>query len=254
MPLISVIVTTFNREVLLKETIQSILAQSVSDFELIVVDNFSDYPFKNLMDSFEDSRIKFVQNYNDGIIAVNRNVGIRQSKGKYIAFCDDDDLWEPNKLEEQIGILESNKADLVYTGTLLFNEDALHQVHCYKPVKTLAQFFGYNPVTLSSVVLRNTQDFLFDENKNFGGIEDYTLWIHLWMKGFKFHMIEKPLVKFRVSATSFSSLSRSNNEYKIILFKWTLFKKELRWNERLALIYFFWYSLVRFSVLKFLNR
>lgn len=254
MPLISVIVTTYNRKQLLKETIQSILNQSLGDFELIVVDNFSDYSFFELMDSFKDDRIRCVQNKNDGIIAVNRNVGIREAKGEYLAFCDDDDLWEPNKLELQMESLESKSADLVYTGTLLFNDNGLHQIHCYQPVESLAQFFGYNPVTLSSVIVRNTRDFLFDENKDFGGIEDYTLWINLWMKGFKFYMIEKPLVKFRVSSTSFSSLSRANNEYKIILFKRALLKEALTWKERLALVYFLCYSLVRFSVLKLLNR
>lgn len=254
MPLISIIVTTYNRELLLKETILSILAQSVVDFELIVVDNFSNYDFLKLIDSFNDKRIKSIQNQNNGIIAVNRNVGIQAAQGKYLAFCDDDDLWEPNKLELQLPFLESNSADLVYSGTLLFNEMGMNKIHCYQPVETLSQFFGYNPVTLSSVILRNLSDISFDENKVFAGIEDYTLWINLWMRGFKFHMIEKPLVRFRVSSTSFSSVSRSNNEYKIIKFKMSLFARLLSWKEKLALLYFTNFSIARYILLKLLSR
>ncbi|CAM3853423.1 glycosyltransferase family 2 protein [Aquirufa aurantiipilula] len=254
MPLISIIVTTYNRELLLKETILSILAQSIVDFELIVVDNFSNYDFLKFMSTFNDKRIKSIQNQNNGIIAVNRNAGIQAAQGKYLAFCDDDDLWESNKLELQLPLLESNSADLVYSGTLLFNEFGMNKVHCYQPVKSLAQFFGYNPVTLSSVILRNSNDILFDENIGFAGIEDYTLWINLWMRGLKFHMIEKPLVKFRVSNTSFSSVSRSNNEYKIIKFKMSLFAEALSWKEKLALKFFTGFSIARFILLKLLNR
>ena len=101
-PLVTVVVTTYNRKELLKETIDSILNQTYTNFELIVVDNFSNYDFLKHVKSFEDKRIIAFQNQNNGIIAVNRNFGIKRANGDYIAFCDDDDLWLPNKLETQI--------------------------------------------------------------------------------------------------------------------------------------------------------
>ena len=76
-PLVSVIVTTYNRKEMLKETILSILNQTYSNFELIVVDNFSDYDFFNFIKSFEDSRLKPIQHNNNGIIAINRNLGLK---------------------------------------------------------------------------------------------------------------------------------------------------------------------------------
>jgi teichuronic acid biosynthesis glycosyltransferase TuaG len=253
-PIVSVIVTTNNRQEYLSETIRSILNQTFQDFELIIVDNFSNYDFFKLIESFNDKRLKSLQNNNSGIISINRNVGIKVAQGKYLAFCDDDDLWESNKLEIQLQFLESGLADMVYSGTLLFNGFGLNKVHCYKPVKTLAQFFRYNPVTLSSVIVRNSDDILFDENKDFTGIEDYCLWINLWMRGFKFHMNEIPLVKFRVSSTSFSSASRSKNEYKIIMFKISLFSYSLGWKEKMSLLFFTGFSIARFILLKLLNR
>ena len=85
-PLVSVIVTTYNRKELLKETIDSILNQTFKNFELIVVDNFSDYDFSAHLESFNDDRIKTFQNQNNGVIAINRNFGIKQTKGKYIIY------------------------------------------------------------------------------------------------------------------------------------------------------------------------
>ena len=79
-PLVSVIVTTYNRKILLKETINSILCQTFKDFELIVVDNYSDYDFYNFIDSFNDNRILPFQNNNNGNIALNRNHGIKKAK------------------------------------------------------------------------------------------------------------------------------------------------------------------------------
>jgi glycosyltransferase involved in cell wall biosynthesis len=253
-PIVSVIVTTYNRREHLAETILSILNQTFQDFELIIIDNFSDYDFFKLTESFKDKRIKSFQNDNDSIISINRNYGIKNAKGKYLAFCDDDDIWESNKLELQLPFLESGSVDLVYSGTLLFNEFSLNKVNCYKPVETLAQFFTYNPVTLSSVIVRNSNDVIFDENKDFAGIEDYILWINLWMRGFLFYMIEMPLVRFRVSSTSFSSLSRSSNEYKKVIFKISLFSYSLRFNEIITLLFFTGLNIIRFIVLKLLNR
>ena len=104
-PLVSVIVTTYNREGFLKESISSILAQTFTDFELIVVDNYSKYDFFKVIGEFDDPRIRPFQNANNGIIAVNRNFGISKASGKFLAFCDDDDLWMPDKLKFQMDIL-----------------------------------------------------------------------------------------------------------------------------------------------------
>lgn len=253
-PIVSVIVTTYNRKEYLKETVRSILNQTFEDFELIIVDNFSNYDFFKLTESFDDTRIKAYQNNNNSIISKNRNYGIKVAQGKYLAFCDDDDLWESNKLEHQIRCLESGSVDLVYSGTFLFNEFGLSKVHSFKPVKTLSQFFRYNPVTLSSVIVRNSKDIFFDENKEYAGIEDYVLWINLWMRGYRFYMNEMPLVKFRVSTTSFSSISRSKNEYKKIIFKMSLFSYSLSCKLKLSLYIFTGFNICRFIILKLLNR
>ncbi len=121
-PLISVIVTTYNRKELLEETINSILNQTFKNFELIVVDNNSNYDFLTHMNNFNDRRIHAYQNSNDGIIAINRNFGIKKARGDYIAFCDDDDLWAPQKVEIQIVTIEDSENGMVCTMSKRFGE------------------------------------------------------------------------------------------------------------------------------------
>ena len=90
---VSVVVTTYNRAHIVTEAIESILNQTFGDFELIIVDNYSNDNTEEVIKSYKDERIKYFKNRNNGIIAVNRNYGISKAQGEYIAFCDDDDLW-----------------------------------------------------------------------------------------------------------------------------------------------------------------
>lgn len=99
---VSVIIPTFNRAHLLAETIDSILKQTFGDFELIVVDNCSSDNTEGVVKAHTDKRIRYFIHQNNGVIAVNRNYGISKAHGQYIAFCDDDDLWMPEKLERQL--------------------------------------------------------------------------------------------------------------------------------------------------------
>lgn len=206
MPKVSVIVTTYNRKEYLTETIQSILNQTYQDFELIVVDNFSNYDFFALVKSFNSEKITPFQNQNNGVIAVNRNVGISHAKGEYIAFCDDDDVWIGNKLEEQITLLNKTKCDLVYSNMFLFKGDITNIIGktSYEKINNLKNLIANNPIVTSSVLVRNKELF-FPEDLNLIAIEDYALWLNLYLKGFKFEFIDMPLVYFRIGETNTST-------------------------------------------------
>lgn len=206
MPRVSVIVTTYNRKEYLTETIQSILNQTYQDFELIVIDNYSNYDFFALIESFNSKKITPFQNQNNGIIAVNRNVGISHAKGEYIAFCDDDDVWIENKLEEQITILNKTKGDLVHSNMFLFSGGITNIIGktSYKKINNLKNLIANNPIVTSSVLVRNKELF-FPEDLNLIAIEDYSLWLNLYLKGFKFEFSDSPLIYFRISATNTST-------------------------------------------------
>ena len=221
---ISVVVTTYNRPKLLKKTIDSILNQTYSNFELIVVDNNSNYDFYELIESFNDNRIRAYQNENNGVIAVNRNFGIKKSKGKYIAFCDDDDTWNSNKLENQLIYLKDDKYDLIYSNTNLIFENGSVKLTNYTPTKSLGKLLEKNDITLSSVIVRKSDNLLFNEKRSFVTVEDYELWIRLIRNGLRFKFIKNPLVNWRVLNDSMSQKSKADNEKVNIKFRIFLLK------------------------------
>jgi glycosyltransferase involved in cell wall biosynthesis len=105
MPLASIVMSTYNRAHLIEEAIESALAQTLGDFELIVVDDGSTDATRDVVMSFSDPRIRYIHQENAGL-AAGRNTGIGSARSEYISFLDDDDLYLPNKLAEQVGFME----------------------------------------------------------------------------------------------------------------------------------------------------
>lgn len=208
--LVSVIVTTYNRKEMLDETLHSILAQTYQDFELIVVDNYSDYDFWELMDSYKSEKIQAYQNHNNGIIAVNRNFGIKRAKGKYLAFCDDDDLWLPNKLELQVKYMESHDVDIIGTALILFGKDVEKEEIMYVKYLHEYEYYYYNFVTPSTVMVKNTGDVVFDETPSINCAEDWAAWMSLYILGYKLYQMPDALVKYRLTSQNTTKKSKNN--------------------------------------------
>jgi glycosyltransferase involved in cell wall biosynthesis len=217
-PLVSVIVTTYNRKELLKETIDSILNQTVRKFELIVVDNFSDYDFLSHIESFNDKRISPFQNINNGIIAVNRNFGIRRAKGKYIAFCDDDDLWLPNKLEVQLKHFDD---DIIGVGSSATNIGDLTFHRCRKKIDhdyilDFNELLRGKTAPLSSLVIHN-ENLLFDENEGLKFVEDFEFQLRMTREtNKKIKVISEPLIFYRIHAENESAdIKKAENIFNV---------------------------------------
>ena len=198
---ISVIVTTYNRREFLTETLNSILNQTFKDFELIVVDNCSNYDFLTHINSFKDKRIRPFQNANNGIIAVNRNFGIEKANGKYLAFCDDDDIWLKHKLEVQINRIRQNGCDLVSSNMILFKNEINNITGKQKNrlPKNVNDLLKANQINTSTVFVKRSELVYFDCDKGLITIEDYALWLNLYIRGVKFDFIEEPLIYYRIS-------------------------------------------------------
>lgn len=224
MPLVSIIVTTYNRKELLSVTLNSILNQTFQDFELIVVDNFSNYDFLNHIESFKSTKIIPFQNRNSGIIAINRNHGLKQAKGKYIAFCDDDDIWVLNKLERQLEVLKNTGDDinkrLVYSEIILFGESITEAISHRKGIKDINGLIKRNQIPLSSTLITKSDLLEFDEDPVLVTSEDYALWLKLLGNGYIPIYIAEPLVKYRISGNSAfaksTSMFRLKNVYTLI--------------------------------------
>lgn len=111
--LISVIIPAYNRARIIEKSITSILTQSYSNIELLIIDDCSTDNTKEVVERIQDSRIRYIcLDHNSGA-CVARNRGITEAKGDYIAFNDSDDQWRPEKLQKQIDFLLQNKADII---------------------------------------------------------------------------------------------------------------------------------------------
>jgi glycosyltransferase involved in cell wall biosynthesis len=202
---VSVILPTHNRAHLVTGTIDSILKQAFQDFELIVVDDCSRDDTEKVIKAYTDERIRYFCHDSGGLVAVNRNYGMAQARGEYIAFCDDDDLWLPDKLERQL--LEFDKdgnLSMVCANGVFFNDTGDLGV-IYKDKfwddnsLTFESILRHNPIITPSVIVKK------DVIDDVGGMntdpifysgEDYEFWLRISRK-YKIRYLEIPLVKCR---------------------------------------------------------
>lgn len=225
-PAVSVIMPTYNRVGLIKESVGAVLAQTFTDFELIIVDNMSEDGTREYVAGIGDGRVRYFRNDNKGIIAISRNLGIRNSTGRYVAFCDDDDIWLPDKLEVQTAFMDENKdVGLSFgyavdfgsgptVGFLRFPRNETDMIRGYHEL-----FLGNRVATLTVMVQRTCLDDvgLFDEGQAFKNIEDYDLWLRVARK-FKLASVGRVIGKYRVhpQAASADEVAEKNKLFKLI--------------------------------------
>ena len=132
-PKVSVVITTYNRAVLLPRAVRSVLAQTFEDYELIIVDDCSTDDTPDVIRTFVDSRIRVVRHAENTGQSAAINTGIRIARGEYIAFPDDDDEWVESKLLRQVRTLDASspRVGLVYTW---FDHDSMRPAAFGAPV------------------------------------------------------------------------------------------------------------------------
>ena len=107
-PFFSIVIPTFNQSNFLKESLNSVFNQDFKNFEVIVVDNFSKDKTQQVIKSYKE-KIIYRRIRNNGVIAKSRNIGIKKSRGKWIAFLDSDDYWSKSKLSKVFNYLKKKK-------------------------------------------------------------------------------------------------------------------------------------------------
>ena len=201
-PEVSVIISTYNRAHYVPHAIQSVLDQTFEDFEIIVVDDASTDNTKEVIEKFEDERICYIRHKKNKGGSATRNTGIKHSRGRFIAFLDDDDLWMPTKLEKQLDLIKNNpRIGVVYTGALEINNSG--KVRGFHIPSRRGNIFPdilrKNYVgSCSRVLVRKEcldKSGFFDEN--LPAIQDFDLWVRL-AKRYEFDYVEEPLVLYRV--------------------------------------------------------
>lgn len=182
-PTVSVIIPTYNRATLLCDAINSVFAQSYTNFELIVIDDGSTDNTDAIINSFQDDRLVYVRQENNGRSAA-RNKALSMASGRYIAFLDSDDLYLPDKLERQVNYMATHPSiGMLYTSAQCINEHgeqlkghvylASAEGHIYKDVA----FFQPVTITLPTVMVRKE---VFDSvgffDEGMDRFEDTDMW------------------------------------------------------------------------------
>lgn len=185
--LVAIVIPNYNHGRYLCRALQSVLDQTYSNWELIVVDNNSTDETDEIISKFVDPRIRYLKINNNGIIAASRNLGLNSSRGQYVAFLDADDWWERDKLAACVTILEGG-GDVVYHELEVISEDKnmgrkrlIGSWQVRSPAQINLLLRG-NAIATSSVVVR--RDILaelggFDENPGMVACEDYNLWLKI---------------------------------------------------------------------------
>ncbi|MEE3419043.1 MAG: glycosyltransferase, partial [Methanosphaera sp.] len=124
MPLVSIIMPVYNRENYISNAINSVLNQSYKNFELILIDDSSTDNTVNIINEFKDDRIRLLKNKSNMGVSKSRNIGLKESKGKYIMYLDSDNDWEPDYLKATVGAFETiPDADALYSGQYVYEEN-----------------------------------------------------------------------------------------------------------------------------------
>lgn len=213
-PLISILLPVFNAEKTLGEAIDSVLNQSFSDFELLILLDGCTDESKIISLLYKDPRIKIIESSNVGLVEI-LNLGISRAKGKYIARQDADDISMTNRLEVQVSIMESsNEIGMVGSWAQIFSDmNNAERFHRHpKTHNAIILFLLFdNPFVHSSIMIRG------DVIKSFGGYsalfsrnppEDYDLWVKV-SRQFLCINIPVALVKYREIENSISFKNRN---------------------------------------------
>lgn len=222
-PKVTVFISLFNSEKYIKKTIESVLAQTFTNFELLIIDDDSTDKSIEIIKGFNDQRIHLLINEENLGIFKTRNLGLEKSITEYFAVIDSDDIMYPTRLEKQVEFLDiHSNFGFIGTWTETIDSDGRKTGVAWKndisPEKIPMTLLFQNCFTHSSIMMRRS---VLDEEKyEVEGSEDYDLWLRLTKKS-KAWNIPKVLTQYRIHETNItkSTLEKSARNTNAIIIK-----------------------------------
>lgn len=216
--LVSIITPSYKSEKFISQTIESVLAQTYQNWEMLIVDDASPDNSNEIIEEYckKDSRIKLIKLEKNSGPAVARNRAIEEAKGRFIAFLDADDLWKPEKLEKQIKFMKEKDCALSYSAYETMSEEGVPQNKFLNPPLKIS----YEDLLKSNYIgcLKSIYD-IQKVGKVYMPLikkrQDYGLWLRILKKTEFAYGLNEPLAIYRIMSDSVSS-----NKFKLLRFNY----------------------------------
>ena len=233
--LVSIVMPNYNGAEYVKETIESVLAQTYSNWELLFVDDCSSDNSLEIVDSFNDPRIKIFRNEKNKGAAASRNLALNQASGRWVAFLDSDDLWKPWKLEKQLTFMIQNDCHFTYTSYEHIDEDSNKlNVRVSGPrMISKRKMFRYDYIGCLTVMYDANVINKIQIDESLKSRNDYAI----WLKACKFadcYYIDQVMAQYRIRK---NSLSHSGFK-KLLYSQYRLF----RYGEKMSVVCAVYYT------------
>ena len=253
--LVSIITPSYNSAPFIVETIESILSQTYANWELLITDDCSTDNSIEIIERYvqQDARIKLFRLTENSGAGICRNHSIREAKGRFIAFCDSDDCWKPEKLEKQLAFMLERDCALSYTSYLV----------CYEQSRITGIVVGRAKETYASMQRDDGIGCLtavYDTQK-VGKIympelrkrQDWGLWLKILEKCGVAYGMKEPLAIYRVRSGSIS-----RNKLSLVKYNLNVYKKILRFSALKSYLFFYFVFLPTYFMKKlgqkYINR
>ena len=234
--LVSIITPSYNTARFLRETIECVLAQTYTNWEMLIVDDCSTDGTDDVLGSFSDERIRCFKNERNSGAAISRNFALRQARGRWIAFLDSDDLWLPDKLEKQIRFMKENGCAFSYTRYVEMDEDGNRLPVLWTGPRKIGRFrmrlFNFMGC-LTVMYDRNVIGLL--QTADLKKRNDYALWLRASQKAAAY-LLPETLAVYRVR-TGGSITDRGQSPLRLIRYHYALWRTGENKNPVCAL---FW--------------
>ena len=239
--LVSIIMPTYNCAKFIGKTIESVIAQTYENWELIIVDDCSKDNTEEVVSKYKDNRIKYHRLKNNSGAAVARTEAMKKASGSYMAFLDSDDLWKKDKLEKQLEFMNKNNYNFTCTEYEQIDEEG-NKLNKVIKVKKRAD---YNRILLdcpvgNSTVMYNVEKLGKFEVPNIRKRNDDALWLQILKKEKYIYGMPDILMEYRIRSNSISS-----NKLSLVKYHWQLYRKIEHLSVFRSVFHICWWGMIK---------
>ena len=239
--LVSIIMPTYNCGKFIAETIKTVIEQTYTNWELVIVDDCSKDDTEQVVSSFEDTRIRYYRLEQNSGAAVARTTAMKYADGEYMAFLDSDDLWKKDKLEKQLKFMKNNKYNFTCTAYEQVDEEGNKLGKIIKTKKKA----GYNRILLdcpvgNSTVMYNVAALGKFEVPNIRKRNDDALWLQMLKKEKYIYGMNDVLMEYRIRSNSISS-----NKLDLVKYHWKLYREIEHLSVPRSAFHICWWGMIK---------